>query len=630
MVKIKFPDGSVEEFKKGVTGLEIAKFISEGLARVAIAIKVNEELQDLSKPIEKDASVKIITFKDKEGVEIFRHSTAHLMAHAVVELFPYAKPTIGPVVDEGFYYDFDHEPFKPEDIEKIEKKMKELVKEKIPIERIELSKKQALEMFKDNQYKIEMINELEEDKITAYKQGKFVDLCKGPHVPNTKMIKAFKLTKIAGAYWRGDSKNKMLTRIYGIAFPDKEDLKKYLHLIEEAKKRDHKLIGKQMELFSFHEEGPGFPFFHNKGSFIFDTLVNFMKKEMIKRDYEINRTPIILNKELWLQSGHWDHYRESMYFTKIDEKDFAVKPMNCPGNILVYKSRLHSYRELPIKAGEFGLVHRHELSGVLSGLFRVRSFVQDDAHVFCSEEQLEDEIIALMDFIDYIYQSFGFRYNVELSTRPEKALGSKEVWDLAEKSLENAMMKRKMKYKINPGEGAFYGPKIDYHLKDAIGRTWQCATIQVDFSMPEKFDLQYEGKDGKKHRPVMVHRAIYGAVERFMAILIEHFAGKFPMWLSPIQVRVLSVSEKTADYASKIGKKLKDSGLRMEIDNRSETVNKKIREAEIAHVNYILVVGEREKNSRTVNVRTRKNEILGEMRLADFIDKCHREVKEKR
>ncbi len=630
MVKIKFPDGSVEEFKKGVTGLEIAKFISEGLARVAIAIKVNEELQDLSKPIEKDASVKIITFKDKEGVEIFRHSTAHLMAHAVVELFPYAKPTIGPVVDEGFYYDFDHEPFKPEDIEKIEKKMKELVKEKIPIERIELSKKQALEMFKDNQYKIEMINELEEDKITAYKQGKFVDLCKGPHVPNTKMIKAFKLTKIAGAYWRGDSKNKMLTRIYGIAFPDKEDLKKYLHLIEEAKKRDHKLIGKQMELFSFHEEGPGFPFFHNKGTFVFDKLVSFMKKEMIKRDYEINKTPIILNKELWLQSGHWDHYRESMYFTKIDEKDFAVKPMNCPGNILVYKSRLHSYRELPIKAGEFGLVHRHELSGVLSGLFRVRSFVQDDAHVFCSEEQLEDEIIALMDFIDYIYQSFGFRYNVELSTRPEKALGSKEVWDLAEKSLENAMMKRKMKYKINPGEGAFYGPKIDYHLKDAIGRTWQCATIQVDFSMPEKFDLQYEGKDGKKHRPVMVHRAIYGAVERFMAILIEHFAGKFPMWLSPIQVRVLSVSEKTADYASKIGKKLKDSGLRMEIDNRSETVNKKIREAEIAHVNYILVVGEREKNSRTVNVRTRKNEILGEMRLADFIDKCHREVKEKR
>ncbi len=630
-IKITFPDGSKKEFDKGITGLDIANSISEGLGRAALAIEVNNKIKDIEKPIEKDASIRIITFKDDKGKEIFHHSTAHVMAAAVKKLYPKSKFWVGPSVEEGFYYDIDVDNLSSDDFEKIEAEMKKIVKEKLPFERQEITKKQAQEMFKDDEYKLELIKELPaKEKITTYKLGDFIDLCRGPHVPNAGKIKAFKLTKLAGAYWKADSNNKMLTRIYGISFPDKKELKHHLYMLEEAKKRDHKLIGKQLNLFSFHEEGPGFPFFHPKGTFIWNTLINFMRKEMIKRDYQENRTPIILNKALWLRSGHWDHYKENMYYTKIDNKDYAVKPMNCPGNLLLYKTHLHSYKELPIRAGEFGLVHRHEMSGVLNGLFRVRYFTQDDAHVFCTEEQLQDEIIALIEFIDYIYKTFGFEYNVELSTKPEKAIGSQEIWDKAESALKAALEKKKMDYKLNPGDGAFYGPKIDYHLKDSIGRTWQCGTIQLDFSMPEKFELEYDGKDGKKHRPVMLHRAIYGSIERFLGMLIEHYAGKFPMWLSPLQVKILTVADRFNHYAKEVAKKYKQAGIRVEIDDRSETINKKVRDAQLQKVNYILVVGQKEIDDNTVTVRTRDNEVLGPKKVDTFLKRMLKEVEDKR
>lgn len=571
--------------------------------------------------------------KAKENLEILRHSAAHVLAHAVINLWPDAKPTIGPVVEEGFYYDFDKKAaFTPEDLKKIEYEMRNIIKKNEKFEKIELDEKKAKDMFKDNKYKLELIDDFlkEGEKLTAYKEGDFVDLCKGPHVESAGKIKGYKLMKISSAYWKGDSSKTSLQRVYGIAFPTKEEIKEHLRLMEEAEKRNHRKIGQQMDLFSIHEEAPGMPFFHNKGTFIWNTLVEFMREKMRVRNYEENKTPMILNKSLWLKSGHWDHYKENMYFTKIDEGDFAVKPMNCPGNLLVYKSKSHSYRELPIKAGEFGLVHRHELSGVLSGLFRVRAFTQDDAHVFCTEEQLQDQIIELIELVDEVYSTFGFEYNVEISTRPEKAMGSKAVWDKAEDALKKAMKAKKMDFVINEGEGAFYGPKIDYHLKDAIGRTWQCGTIQVDFSMPEKFDLTYEGQDGRKHRPVMIHRAIYGSVERFLGILIEHYAGKFPMWISPMQIRVLSIADRHVDYCNKVLEKLKDAGLRTEIDNKKLTMGKKVREAQLAKVNYILVVGDKEIEEDTINIRTRDNEVLGAMKLDEFISKCLDEVKGKK
>ncbi len=628
MVKITFPDNSVKELDNP-TGLDIANSISEGLGRAAIAIEVDGELKDLSEKIKKDAKIRIITFKNPEGVEIFRHSTAHLMAAAVKELFPYAKPTIGPAVEEGFYYDFDHVPFTPDDLNKIEKKMKDLAGQKLPFERKEISKKEALEIFKDNEFKTEMIEELEEGKITAYSLGDFTDLCRGPHVLNTGKIKAFKLTKIAGAYWKGDAKNKQLQRIYGISFPDKKELKAHLTLLEEAEKRDHRKLGKELDLFSFHEEAPGMPFFHNKGTFIWNSLHEFVKDMMIRRNYEINKTPIILNKSLWLQSGHWDHYQENMYFTKIDQQDFAVKPMNCPGNIIVFKTKVHSYRELPIRAGEFGLVHRHELSGVLSGLFRVRCFTQDDAHVFCTKEQMKDEVKDLIDFCDEVYSTFGFECHIELSTRPEKAMGDQKLWELAENTLKEVLDDSKKEYKVNEGDGAFYGPKIDFHLTDAIGRTWQCGTIQLDFQMPEKFDLNYEGEDGKKHRPVMIHRAILGSVERFLGILVEHFAGKFPLWISPVQVKIITIADRFRPYAEKVQEQLKASNIRVEIDSRKETVNKKVRESQLQKIPYILVVGEKEQNEKTVNVRTRDNVVHGSSSIEDFKKKIEKEDKEK-
>lgn len=627
MIEIKFPDNSKKKFKKGVIAMDVAKSISEGLAREVVCAKFNNNLIDMTAELTQNGNIQFLKFDDEEGMEVFRHSSAHLLAHAVVDLFPEALPTIGPVVEEGFYYDFDHPPFNEEDLLRIENRMNELVKLKLPVERMELSKDEALKLFKNNKYKLEMIEDMK--NISAYKQGDFIDLCRGPHVPNTGMIKSFKLMKLAGAYWHGDSKNKQLQRIYGISFPDNKQLNNYLKLLEEAKNRDHRKIGRELDLYSFHEEAPGMPFFHNKGTFLWNSLVNFTTELLEKRNYELVRTPIIMNKNLWMQSGHWDHYKENMYYTKIDEQDFAVKPMNCPGHILVYKTKAHSYRDFPLKQGEFGLVHRHELSGALSGLFRVRCFTQDDAHVFCTDDQIEEQLIELIEFVDELYSAFGFDYHLELSTKPDKAMGDPELWDLAEQKLRVVLDRTGKDYQVNEGDGAFYGPKIDVHLKDAIGRTWQCGTIQVDFQMPEKFDLTYEGSDGKKHRPIMLHRAILGSVERFLGILVEHFAGKFPMWLSPEQVRVLTVADRFADSAKELLTKLKSAGLRATLDDSAESISKKVRNAQLDQINYILVFGEKEQ-SGDLQIRTRDNEVSGPVPVDEFIKNCVEEVRLKK
>ncbi|HOH67660.1 MAG TPA: threonine--tRNA ligase, partial [bacterium] len=550
-------------------------------------------------------------------------------------LFPEAKLAIGPTIENGFYYDFDlgDKTFSPEDLKTIESKMKELLKTKAEFSQTELNIKDALAKTENEPYKQELIKDLEkegEKKVSFYAFGDFEDLCRGPHVKSAKELGHFKLLKIAGAYWRGDSNNKMLQRIYGTAFATKEELAQYLNMLAEAEKRDHKKLGRELDLFSFRDEGPGFPFFHNKGTIIWNELVSFMREEMKKRNYEENKTPIILNKALWLQSGHWDHYQNNMYFTQIDEQDFAVKPMNCPGNLLVYKTQKHSYRDLPIRAGEFGLVHRHELSGVLNGLFRVRSFTQDDAHVFCTEDQLADEIKNLIDFIGFIYRTFNFTYKVELSTKPEKALGDKKIWDKAEKILAKVLQDEKIDFKINPGDGAFYGPKIDFHLTDSIGRSWQCGTIQLDFSMPEKFDLVYTDADGKEKRPVMLHRAIYGSVERFLGMLVEHYAGAFPTWLSPVQAIIIPVSEKFNGWGEKVLAELKDNSLRAELDASDESLGKRIRNAEKQKTPYILVVGEKEQKDKSVAVRKRGEGDLGAKKLDQFIDQIKQEIKNKK
>ncbi|HNP74905.1 MAG TPA: threonine--tRNA ligase [bacterium] len=569
------------------------------------------------------------------SLDLIRHSTSHLLAWAVKKLFPEAKLAIGPTIENGFYYDFDlgDKTFSPEDLKTIESKMKELLKTKAEFSQTELNIKDALAKTENEPYKQELIKDLEkegEKKVSFYAFGDFEDLCRGPHVKSAKELGHFKLLKIAGAYWRGDSNNKMLQRIYGTAFATKEELAQYLNMLAEAEKRDHKKLGRELDLFSFRDEGPGFPFFHNKGTIIWNELVSFMREEMKKRNYEENKTPIILNKALWLQSGHWDHYQNNMYFTQIDEQDFAVKPMNCPGNLLVYKTQKHSYRDLPIRAGEFGLVHRHELSGVLNGLFRVRSFTQDDAHVFCTEDQLADEIKNLIDFIGFIYRTFNFTYKVELSTKPEKALGDKKIWDKAEKILAKVLQDEKIDFKINPGDGAFYGPKIDFHLTDSIGRSWQCGTIQLDFSMPEKFDLVYTDADGKEKRPVMLHRAIYGSVERFLGMLVEHYAGAFPTWLSPVQAIIIPVSEKFNGWGEKVLAELKDNGLRAELNASDESLGKRIRNAEKQKTPYILVVGEKEKKNETVAVRKRSEGDLGAKKLDQFIDQIKQEIKNKK
>jgi threonyl-tRNA synthetase len=630
MVIVTFPDGSKKEYKETVTGMKIAEQISRGLAENAVAMKLNGKVVDLNTPLTEDSTVQILTPKDKEGMDVFRHSTAHLMAHAIHELYPYAKFTIGPVVEEGFYYDMEHDPFKPEDLDKIEQKMHEIMKKKLPIERQEITKKQAKELFKDNEYKLEMIDELDEATITVYRQGDFVDLCRGPHVPNTSIIKAFKLTKIAGAYWRADAKNKQLQRIYGISFPSKEELKQYITLREEAEKRDHRKLGRELDLFSFHDEGPGMPFLHPKGMVIWNELLAFWRELHRQAGYVEIKTPIMLSRKLWEQSGHWMNYKENMYTTVIDQMDYAIKPMNCPGGMLVYKEKIHSYKEMPLRVGEIGLVHRHELSGVLSGMFRVRCFHQDDAHLFMTPEQITEEVLGVINLADKIYGAFGLTYRLELSTRPDKSIGTDEAWEAAEAGLRKALEESGMEYKINPGDGAFYGPKIDFHLKDAIGRTWQCGTIQLDMNNPERFDLTYEGSDGKQHRPVMLHRTIYGSLERFFGVLTEHYAGKFPLWLNPVQARIVTVADRHNEYAEMIRQKYFDAGVRVELDSRAESIPKKVRESQLAKVNYTLVVGDKEQANNTVNVRTRDNEVLGEKDPQEFLDQMLGEIKDRK
>jgi len=633
-VKVKFPDGSIKEIEAGKKASEIIREnIGEGLLREAIAVKLNGELKDLCTPITATTDFLVVTYKDSEGKDIFWHSSSHIMALAVKRMFPEAKFAIGPSIDEGFYYDIDIDrTFTEDELQKIEEEAYKIIKEDIKFERFETSYSEALSLFKDNQYKLELIKEIKEkgECLSCYRLGEFTDLCRGPHIPSTGKVKAFKILKASGAYWRGDSKNKQLQRIYGTSYASASELKEYLTRLEEAAKRDHRKIGRELDLYSFQEEAPGMPFFHAKGAIIWNKLVEFLTEKLYERNYEINRTPVILNKSLWLQSGHWDHYKDNMYFTKIDDTDFAVKPMNCPGNLLIYKAHQYSYRDLPIRAGEFGLVHRHELSGVLSGLFRVRCFTQDDAHIFCTKEQMKEEIIDLINLVDEVYSVFGFEYRMELSTKPEKAMGDLKLWVLAENTLREVLDSLGKEYKVNLGEGAFYGPKIDFHLKDAIGREWQCGTIQLDFQMPEKFNLTYEGPNNEKMRPVMIHRAIFGSIERFLGILVENFEGKFPLWLSPVQVIVLPISDRHNDYASFVLKNLKTAGLRVEADYNALTLNKKIRNAELSKINYIVVVGDAEAKNKTINIRTRDNEVLGEKKIDAFIKELNEEIIEKR
>jgi threonyl-tRNA synthetase len=566
----------------------------------------------------------------ENNLDALRHSASHILAQAVQELFPEIKLGIGPSIENGFYYDFDKKDgFSPEDLLQIEKRMNEIIRRDLKIEKSEKTKAEAKKLLKNEPYKLELLNELK-DAPTFYKQGDFIDLCAGPHLESTKKVKAIKILSTAGAYWRGDSKKKMLQRIYGTAFYDRKELKAYLNMLEEAKKRDHKKLGEKLDLFSFHEEGPGFPFFHPKGMAVYNKLVEFWKEIHDKHGYQEIKTPIILNKELWLKSGHWDNYKENMYFTDIDKKEYAVKPMNCPGGILVYKHKLHSYKEFPLKLAELGLVHRHELSGVLNGLFRVRNFTQDDAHIYCTEKQLEDEIIKVIKLAKEIYSAFGLEYELELSTRPEKSIGTDEMWETAEKSLSKALAGLKLDYKLNPGDGAFYGPKIDFHIRDSLGRMWQCGTIQVDFSMPEKFNLEYDGHDGMKHRPVMVHRAILGSLERFLGILIEHYAGRFPLWLSPLQVKILTVNDNCIKFAEEIANKLKENNIKVELDTRQESISKKVRDAQNQQANYMVTIGEKEVETGKLAVRTREGKVSFGNSADNFIKELVKEIQDKK
>ncbi|MFA5576258.1 MAG: threonine--tRNA ligase [Tissierellaceae bacterium] len=632
-IKITLPDGAVKEYDKGVTVLEVTRGISEGLARAALGAVVNGETLGMQETIDGDADFKVVKFEDKEGKEIFWHTSAHIMALAVQKLFPGVKFAIGPAIDNGFYYDFDTEHrFTPEDLEKIEEEMARISKEGHVLERFVLPKEEALDYFKERGevYKVDLIEHFPEgEEISFYTLGEFTDLCAGPHLYDTKKVKAIKLLSIAGAYWRGDEKNKMLQRIYGTTYEKKKDLEEYLQRLEEARKRDHRKLGKELDLFSIHEEGPGFPFFHPKGMIVRNILENFWREEHIRAGYEEIKTPLILNEDLWHRSGHWEHYKENMYFTRIDEGDYAIKPMNCPGSILVYKSKMYSYRDLPLRWGELGLVHRHELSGALHGLMRVRSFTQDDAHLFVLPSQIKEELIGVINLADHIYNVFGFKYHVELSTRPENSMGTEEQWETATNGLIEALKEKEIDYILNEGDGAFYGPKIDFHLEDAIGRTWQCGTIQLDFQMPEKFDMTYVDKDNEKKRPVMLHRTIYGSMERFMGILIEHYAGKFPLWLAPVQAIVLPISDKFNDYALEIKKSMEDKGIRAEIDTRAEKIGYKIREAQLQQIPYMLVVGEKEVEEATVSVRKRDKGDLGQIAVGDLIGQLLEEIDKK-
>ncbi|SHJ86433.1 Ser-tRNA(Thr) hydrolase /threonyl-tRNA synthetase [Desulfatibacillum alkenivorans DSM 16219] len=621
MINITLPDGTIVESDGPVSGEDVAKGISEGFARNCVAMEVDGKLTDLSTPIETDASVVFITTNDEQGLDIMRHSAAHVMAEAILNLYPDAKLTIGPVIEDGFYYDIDMPPISEDDFPKIEQEINKIIKAKKPFVRKTLSKAEALDFYKDNAFKTELISELEDGTISIYEQGGFTDLCRGPHVPNTGLVKTLKLMKVSGAYWRGDSERPMLQRLYGTAFFDKKELKSYLHLLEEAKKRDHRKLGTALDLFSFHEEAAGMPFFHARGMELWNALLAYWREEHKKAGYVETKTPIMLNKGLWERSGHWENYRENMYTSLIEDFDYAIKPMNCPGGMLLYKTKHHSYNDLPIRAGEIGLVHRHELSGVLSGLFRVRAFHQDDAHIFMTEEMIEDEILGVLQLVERMYSTFGLGFHLELSTRPEKSIGTDEQWEKATEGLRAALDKSGRDYKINEGDGAFYGPKIDIHIKDALGRTWQCGTIQLDMNLPERFDLTYVGADNQRHRPVMIHRVIYGSIERFLGILIEHYAGKFPLWLSPCQAVVLAMNDDVAGYAKEVKAKLEEAGLRMEIDLRAESINKKVRDAQLSKIPLMLTVGGKEEAAQTLAVRTLDGKVKYGVTIGDFLNK---------
>lgn len=632
-MKITLKDGSVMEFAQNMAIIEIAKEISEGLARVATCAKLNGEIVDLRTVVDTDAELEILTFDSEDGKGAFNHTASHIMAQAVKRLYPETKLAIGPSIANGFYYDLDREtPFVTEDLEKIEAEMKKIVKEGLSLERFTKSREEAIAYFKekDEPYKVELVEDLPDgEEISFYSQGEFTDLCAGPHLMSTKAVKAFKLTSLAGAYWRGDEKNKMLTRIYGVAYPKKAELDEYLHMMEEAKKRDHRKLGRELGLFMMCDEGPGFPFFLPKGMVLKNTLLDYWRELHKKNGYVEINTPIILSRHLWENSGHWDHYKDNMYTTLIDEEDFAVKPMNCPGGMLVYKSEPHSYKDLPLRAGELGLVHRHEKSGALHGLFRVRCFTQDDAHIFMTPDQIRDEIKGVARLIDEVYSLFGFKYHVELSTRPENSMGSDEDWELATNGLKGALDDLGLDYVVNEGDGAFYGPKIDFHLEDSIGRTWQCGTIQLDMQMPQRFELEYTGADGEKHRPIMIHRVAFGSIERFIGILIEHFAGAFPTWLAPVQVKVLPISDKYMEYGQKVLADLDAAGIRAEIDTRAEKIGYKIREAQMNKIPYMLVVGAKEEETGVVSVRSRFAGDEGPKSLADFISAVKEEIDSK-
>ena len=604
MPQITLPDGSCRDFDHPVTVFDVAASIGPGLAKAALAGRVDGALVDTSHVIDSDAELAIITERDDDGLEVIRHSTAHLLAMAVKELFPQVQVTIGPVIEDGFYYDIDMQPVSKDDFPKIEAEMKKIIKEKLTITRREVSKTEALEFYKNEPYKLEMISELDDNTISFYKQGEFTDLCRGPHIPHTGFIKAVKLMKVSGAYWRADQTKAQLQRIYGTAFFNKKELAEYINFLEEAKKRNHRKIGEAMELFSFHDEAPGMPFIHPKGMVIWNILIDYWREEHLAAGYTETKTPIMLKRSLWEQSGHWDNYRENMYTSVVDEYDYAIKPMNCPGGMLIYGNRPHSYRELPMRAGEIGLVHRHELSGVLSGLFRVRAFHQDDAHLFMTPDQIQDEIIGALSLSERIYGTFGLGFNLELSTRPEKSIGTDKQWEVATKGLRSALDLYGQEYILNEGDGAFYGPKIDLHIKDALNRTWQCGTIQLDMSLPERFDLSYIDRDNEKHRPIMIHRTIFGSLERFFGILIEHFAGKFPLWLSPVQAILLPINDELAPYADEIRILLEKEGLRIDVDSRTESLNKKIRDAQLGNIPLILTIGKKEKESGKLSVRT--------------------------
>lgn len=633
-MKVTLKDGSVKEFSSPVSAADVTKEISMGLYRNACSCKINGEVKDLRTVINNDCEFEVLTFDNTDGKKTFNHTASHIMAQAVKRLYSDVKLTIGPAIEDGFYYDFDVEkPFSPEDLEKIEKEMKAIVKEGLQIEKFELSPDEAIKLMeeKNEPYKVELIKEHAEkgEPISFYKQGEFTELCAGPHLMDMKVVKAFKLTNCTGAYWRGDAKNKMLCRVYGTAFPKASMLEEHLQMLEEAKKRDHRKIGKELELFTIMEEGPGFPFFLPKGMILKNTLVDYWREIHREAGYDEIQSPMMLNRALWERSGHWDHYKENMYTTVIDDTDFAIKPMNCPGGILVYKTKMHSYKELPLRMGELGLVHRHELSGALHGLMRVRCFTQDDAHIFMTREQIKDEIKGVVSLIDKVYSTFGFEYHIELSTQPEDSMGAKEDWDIATEALRNAITELGYDYEVNEGDGAFYGPKLDFHLTDCLGRTWQCGTIQLDFQLPERFELEYIGADGEKHRPIMIHRVVFGSIERFIGILTEHFAGAFPTWLAPVQVKLLPIADRHLDYLYDVKKALEAKGIRCEIDDRSEKMGFKIRAAQLEKIPYMVIAGDKDIENGTISVRSRKDGEQGAVTIDEFIKNIMEEIETK-